>query len=183
MRILLRNPDVNPAALGIAGGGTVFQGAHVYLSIAPPEAPRVLNDFWSTMKLPWRPAIQLIVTAPLDLLHDDILGPAMLTLVQRYAVLDVAGNPQEVIILGGWVLRNAGGTAIPDATVQRILGTGPNQQVVEQVRTDSQGRFVFTGLRGNTHALNATATGFLDLPRTLDITTAAINDHIFRLNL
>src|SRR5262245_26754177 len=42
LRVLLRNPDVNPAALGVAGGGPVFQEAHVYLSIAAPETPRVL---------------------------------------------------------------------------------------------------------------------------------------------
>src|SRR6185295_1724221 len=181
-RILLRNPDVSAQALGIAGGGPVFQDAHIYISIAPPETPRVLNDFWSTMKLPWRPAILLIVTAPLDLLDDQALGPAVLTLVQRYVVIDSTGNPEEVILIGGWVLRNIGGTAISGATVQRLLGTGANQRVVEEVNTDAQGRFIFTGLRGTTHRLRATATGFTDLPRTLNIATATINDHVFRMN-
>jgi hypothetical protein len=182
LTILFRNPDVTPGAFGINAGGIVFQGAHIYLSIAPPEAPRVLNDFWSTMKLPWRPAIQLIVTAPLDLMRDQSLGPAVLTLVQRYAVIDSGGNPEEVLILGGWVLDATSSNAIADAIVQRTLGTGANLRVLEEARTDAQGRFVFPGLRGNIHNLNATATGYTDLPRTLDITTATINDHIFRMS-
>jgi hypothetical protein len=178
LRILLRNPDVSAGALGITKGGDVFQGAHIYLSFAPPETPRVLNDFWSTMKLPWRPAILLVVTAPLDLFRDENLGPSVVTLVQRYVVLDSSGNPDEVIILGGWVLWS-NNTPIPDANVQRLLGTGATQRVVEEVKTDAQGRFVFSGLRGNTHSLNAQVAGHADLPRTLNIATATINDHIF----
>ena len=34
LRILLRNPDVVPGALGVIGGGPVFQEAHVYLTVA-----------------------------------------------------------------------------------------------------------------------------------------------------
>src|SRR5262249_51345911 len=107
MRVLYRNPDVNPAALGIVGGGDVFQQAHVYLTVFPPEAPRVLNDFWSTMKLPWRPAIQLVATAPLDLLQDTPPEPLMTTFIQRYAVLVGTGGVEERITIGGWVLKNA----------------------------------------------------------------------------
>src|ERR1043165_165690 len=84
MRILLRNPDVVPATLGVSGGGDVFQQAHIYLSVAPPEPPRVSNDFWSTMKLPWRPAVMLNVTAPLDVLQDSAPSPPVMTLIQRF---------------------------------------------------------------------------------------------------
>ena len=182
LRILMRNPDVNPEALGITSSDPVFGKAHIYLSVAPPETPRVLNDFWSAMKLPWRPAIQLIATAPLDLLRDDKPGPVVLTLVQRYACIDTSGNPDEVILIGGWVLRASDDSPIPNATVQRVSGTAPNQKVLEEVTSDYQGRFVFNGLHGTTHTFKAKAPGSADELRTLDITTAAINDHVFRMS-
>lgn len=181
LRVLMRNPDVNPAALGITSGGPVFQEAHVYLTVAPPEVPRVFNDFWSTMKLPWRPAIQLIATAPLDLLRDDVVGPALLTVVQRYVRMDTTGTPGEVILIGGWVLKNADDRPVPNAAIRRVRGIAPNQEVLEEVKTDAQGRFVFTGLRGTTHTFRAIAPGFTDLERTLNISTASLSDHVFKL--
>ncbi len=179
LRVLMRNPDVNPATLGITDGGDVFQQAHIYLTVAPPEAPRVLNDFWGTMKLPWRPAIQLIATAPLDLLRDAAAGPALLTIVQRYVRTDATSAPDELFLIGGWVLHSTDDSPISQATVSRVSGA----QVLEDVKTDNQGRFVFTGLRGNVHTFYATAPGLTGPPpRTLDIATAAINDHIFRMS-
>ena len=171
--MLLRNPDVIPAALGLTGG-PVFQQAHVYLTVAPPEAPRVLNDFWSTMKLPWRPAVQLVVTAPLDLLQDTPPGPPMTTLIERYAALGPGGTVDERIEIGGWVLRDADSTPIAGATVQRVV-TG------ETATTDAQGRYIFTGLRRGIHRLLASAPGFTSLQRDLDIPTGPPADHIFRL--
>jgi hypothetical protein len=174
LRVLLRNPDVIPAALGF-NGGPVFQQSHIYLTVAPPEAPRVLNDFWSTMKLPWRPAIQLIATAPLDLLQDTPPGPPMTTFIQRYAALGPGGTVDEWIQMGGWVLRDADSTPIAGATVQRVV-TG------ETATTDTQGRYIFTGLRRGIHRLQASAPGFTSLQRDLDIPTGPPADHIFRLN-
>jgi hypothetical protein len=183
LRILMRNPNVNPAALHITGGGLVFQQAHVYLTVAPPEAPRVLNDFWSTMKLPWRPAIQLIATAPLDLLRDEALGATVVTLVQRYVLMGATGNPDEVVLIGGWVLHSSDDSPVADATVQRVRGVAPNLEVLEEVKTDNRGRFVFTGLRGHTHTFHAIASGLTGpQPRTLDITNSTINDHVFRMS-
>src|ERR1041384_5077821 len=62
LRVLMRNPDVTPATLSIAGGGPVLQQAQIYVTVAAPEKARELNDFWSTMKLPWRLAILLVAT-------------------------------------------------------------------------------------------------------------------------
>jgi hypothetical protein len=102
MRVLLRNPDVVPGAIGL-GGGDVFKNAHVYLTVAPPEPPRVLNDFWSTMQLAWRPAVMLVVTAPLDLLLDSPPWPIVTTLIQRYTLIGSAGVEQSIDI-GGFVV-------------------------------------------------------------------------------
>ena len=119
LRILLRNPDVVPGALGVIGGGPVFQEAHVYLTVAPPEPPRVLNDFWSTMKLPWRPAIMFVVTAPLDVLRDGDPSPPLTTLIRRFTLI---GTPtiEEEIMIGGLVVNAADQSPIAGATVTRL---------------------------------------------------------------
>jgi hypothetical protein len=178
LRILMANPDVNPTALGIGGGGPVFQNAHVYLTVTPPEAPRILNDFWTTMKLPWRPAIQLVVTAPLDLLRDTVLPPLVVTMVQRYVMLP-SGTQEELVEIGGWVLRAADDAPIASATVQRLTMAG---EVLDQSTTDAQGRFIFTGLVAGVHRLRATAPAMTPLQRDLDILSAPLADHVFKLS-
>src|SRR4029077_467937 len=115
LRILLRNPDVVPGALGGIGGGALFPEAHIYLTVAPPEPPRVLNDFWSTMQLPWRPAVMLVVTAPLDLLLDSPPSPIVTTLIQRFALIGTTGL-EQLIDIGGFVLKAGNGTPISGAT-------------------------------------------------------------------
>jgi hypothetical protein len=174
-RVLLRNPDVIPAIIGIAGGGPVFQEAHIYLTVAPPEGQSVLNDFWSTMKLPWRPALHLVAVAPLDLLQDSPPAPLMTTFIQRYVPFTGSGGVDEAIQIGGWVLRASDDTPIPGATVRRVA-TG------EEVITDAQGRYTFSGLRRGTHRLRAEAGGMTAIERDLDIPAGPPEDHIFKLS-
>ncbi len=173
LRILFRTPEVIPADIGVVGGGVVFQAAPIYLTVAPPEMPRVLNDFWSTMKLPWRPAIQLIATAPVDLLRDTAPMPLMTTFIQRYVPLN--GALDEVIQIGGWVLRDADGTPIAGATV-RLTASG------EQIVTGADGRYTFLGLRRGVHRIRAEAAGFAPLERDVDVPDGLPEDHIFRLS-
>jgi hypothetical protein len=179
MRVLMRTPEVVPGDIGIAGGGAVFQEARVCLTVAPPEAPRVLNDFWSTMKLPWRPAIILIATAPLDLLLDAPPAPLMTTLVQRYGIGDPIGAAEEFIQIGGWVLRAADESPVAEATVRRL---GPGGAILEETTTDAQGRFTFRGLRRGITRLEASAAGLTTLARDLDLPVAPPEDHIFALS-
>jgi hypothetical protein len=174
LRVLMLNPEVTPATLGIAGGGPVFQQARICLTVAPPEPSRVLNDFWSTMKLPWRPAIQLIATAPLDLLRETTPAPPVTTFIQRYA--RIAGTAlDEWILVGGWVLNDADDSPIPNATVTRVA-TG------EATNTDAQGRYSFVGLRQGIHRFRAEAPGMAAIERDVDIPTAPPDDHVFRLS-
>jgi hypothetical protein len=176
LRVLLRNPDVNPGALGIADDGQVFQQAHVYLTVAPPETPRVLNDFWSTMKLPWRPAIQLVATAPLDLLQESVPDQLVTTSVQRYfANRAGTGEAEELIQIGGLVLRAVNDTPLAGVTVERMV-TG------ETATTDSQGRFIFSGLRRGIHRLRAAAEGLTPVERDLNVPDAPAQDHVFRMS-
>jgi hypothetical protein len=177
LRVLLRTPIVTPQSLGVVGGGPVFEQSEVCLSVAPPEAPRILNDFWSTMRLPWRPAIQVVATAPLDLLVDLPPAPRLTTLIQRFAT---PGQPgEERITIGGWVLRAADDSPITAATVDRLsLDSGA---VLETATTDTQGRFTFEGLGPGTQRLRASRQGFNPLQRDLNLPNEAPNDHVFRL--
>lgn len=173
MRILFRNPDVVPGAVGVAGGGPVFQNAHVYLTVAPPQTPQVLNEFWSTMKLPWRPAVLLIVTAPLDMLQDSPPSPVVTTLIQRFAVIGGAGV-EELIDIGGLVLKAADQSPIAGATVARLDST-------DAVTTDAQGRFVFTGIQRGVHKFRASATAMTPQERDINIPVDPPANYIFKL--
>jgi hypothetical protein len=179
LRVFLRTPTVTPRALGIAGGSPVFQQAEVCLSVAPPEAPRVLNDFWSTMRLPWRPAIQVVATAPLDLLVDLTPAPRLTTLIERYTSPGQPGGEVRVSI-GGWVLRAADDTPLAGATVERLsLDTAAT---LESMATDAQGRFFFQSLAAGPQRLRASQAGFNPLQRDLDLPNEAPDDHVFRLS-
>lgn len=173
--VLNRNPDVVPSTITVSGGGQVFQQAHIYLSAGPPETPRVVNDFWSTMKQPWRPTISLIATAPLDYSQDLFPAPPLVTLVVRTGFIDAAAETfDESIEIGGFVLQDSDGKPILGADVLRIA-TG------EQVKTDSQGRFIFAGLSPGKHRLRASASNLQSLERELDLPNAPLQDHVFRL--
>lgn len=173
LKLLYNNPIVTPATLGVPGGGPVFQQAQLAFTVAPPEAPRVLNDFWSTMKLPWRPAIQLIVTAPLDLMVDEPPAPRMITFTQRYALIGTTAL-EEWIQIGGWVLKQVDGSAVPNATVLHVATN-------RAVATDPDGRWAIDGLRRGTHAFRASATGLTDDAHSINVPDGAPNQHIFRL--
>ncbi|WP_437569813.1 Pvc16 family protein [Sorangium sp. So ce542] len=173
LRVLIRNPDVNPGALGVAGGGPVFQEAHVYLTVAAPDGPRVVNDFWSTMKQPWRPAIALVATAPVDPLLDAPAGPPVVTFVQRTGLIGAA-TFDELVHIGGWVLRQGSDQPIPGATV-RSLSSG------KEVTTDAQGRFSFADLRPGIYRFRASAPGRAPLEQDIDVPGGDAQSHVFRL--
>jgi hypothetical protein len=185
MRILFRNLDVVPASLGVTGGTPVFQQAHIYLTVAPPDGPRVLHDFWSTMKLPWRPAVHVVATAPVDLLYDSAPAPLVTTFVHGYAASDsldalLAGaaapsaQVEERIQIGGWVVRNDNGQAVPDAVVRRVA-TG------EEARTDAAGRYQFAGLRRGKHEFRAEASGVGADQHEIDVPADPPDTHVFKL--
>jgi hypothetical protein len=172
MRVLLRNPDVVPGALGVHDG-VVFTNAHIYFTVAPPEPPRVLNDFWSTMKLPWRPAVMLVATAPIDLLQDFAPSPIVTTFVQRYS-LDNGVSAEELAAIGGFVVKASDGKPIPNGSVVR-LATG------EASLTDAQGRYTFVGLSRGKHKFRAQAPGMQAIERDIDVPVDPPDTHVFKL--
>jgi hypothetical protein len=178
MRILLRTPTVTPRDIGILGGGPVFDQAEVCLTVAPPETPRVLNDFWSTMRLPWRPAVQVVATAPIDLLQDTAPAPLLATLVRHSGGIGDTGMDERITV-AGWVLLNADSSPVAGASVDRLdLTTG---ETLETVTTDAQGRFIFDGLLRGTVRLRASAPGHAPVQRDLNLPATVPDDHVFRL--
>jgi hypothetical protein len=174
LRILLRNPDVVPQAVGLPNGGAVFSAGHLYFSAAYPEAGQPLNDFWTTMKRGWRLAIQLTATAPIDLLFDSPPEPLVLTLIQRYLVVG-SSTAEQRIQIGGRVVRAAGGGPVEGATV-RLLAAG------QEITTDSRGRYSFVGLRPGLHRIRASATGLTAVERDVNVPDGPPADHIFELS-
>jgi hypothetical protein len=173
-RVLLRNPEVIPGALGMVDGGDVFRSAHVTFTVASPEPPRVLNDFWSTMRQPWRPATMLVVTAPLDLLQDSLPDPPVLTFVQRLMFRDPDRLIDERIDIGGFVLRAQDKTPVVGATVTRL----PEN---ESVSTDARGRYFFARLQRGVHRFRVSANSLRTMQRDIDIPGDPAEQHIFEL--
>lgn len=179
LRVFLQHPDVRPADLGVSGAGRVFDESDVYLAAAPSETSHTLSEFWTSMKQPWRPAVQLVATAPLDLLQDTQPYFPVVTLVRRFAQFpwpDKTGPLlDESIAIGGWVVRNdADNTPIEDAEVIRVV-TG------EKVKTNDQGQFVFLRIPAGRHRLRVVANGFPPKEQWLDVPNGSLNDHVFRL--
>jgi len=173
LRVFLQNPDVLPVLLGTTGEGPVFDLGHIYLLAAPSETSRALSDFWTSMKQPWRPAIQLIATAPLDLLQDGPPDARLLTLVLRFADAGSGGRFEETIDIFGLVLRAADDTAIAGAVVIRVANGIRTQ-------TDDDGRFTFVRVSRGIHRIRVEATGFAPMERDLDVPGGPAADHIFR---
>ena len=174
LRVLLANADVRPVDIGLPAGGPVFSQARVYLSIAPPESARVVNDFWTSMKVPWRASVPLIVTAPVDLLVDSAPALPVVTLVQRYGSFEPGGNFEERTVFGGLVLNDATGDPIAGASVLLVASQ-------EAQETDPQGRFAFVGTAPGVVRLRVEASGFAPIERDVDLVAGGIADHIFRM--
>jgi hypothetical protein len=176
LRVLLRSSDVIPSVIGVPGGGDVFQGSHLYFAVSAPDSPRVVNDFWSTMKMPWRPTISLIATAPVDPGVDSERAPLLTTFIQRYGAIGAASADfEELIQIGGWVLNAADDTPVAGAIVERL-------QTGEQCKTDSRGQYTFAGLRRGVQKFRASAPAKAPLEQDIDIPAGLADTHIFRLS-
>ena len=174
LRILMRNPEVVPQALSLPDGGAVFSSAPLQLMAAYPEGGQPLNDFWTTMKQSWRPALQLVVTAPMDLLLDAPPDPVVLKLIQRYALTGTT-IAEHRILIGGQVVRAGADDPIVGARVELVAGG-------QESFTDSRGRFTFLGLSPGLHRIRASAPGHTPLERDVDVPGAPLSDHIFELS-
>jgi Carboxypeptidase regulatory-like domain len=144
------------------------------LEVAQTDGLRNLGDFWTTMKLAWKPALQLTVTVPVVLLQPDIEAPAVTTIIAEDRQANESATAETWLSVGGRVLAGATPEAVPGAWVQ-ILGLQPVELQVVRRRmiTDADGRFLFSRLRSGRYRLRVVASGLGDLPpRDVDLPSA-----------
>jgi uncharacterized protein YfaS (alpha-2-macroglobulin family) len=77
------------------------------------------------------------------------------------------------------VINDNTDSPIPGAIVQRI---GDSGEVLEEVTTDSQGRYTLVGLRRGFHKVRASAPNVTTKTRVLDIPNSSQADYIFALS-
>jgi hypothetical protein len=144
--------------------------ADLPLDVVQVDAIRNLGDFWNTMKLAWKPALQLTVTIPVVLLEPDIESPAVTTMRGDYRQVSGAATAEALLTVGGRVLAGAEAQAVRGAWVQ-IVGLNPTdvQVVNRRLITGTDGRFVFSRLRQGRYRIRAIAAGIGDLPREVDV--------------
>jgi hypothetical protein len=152
---------VNLAAFTALAAPLVAQPLPVQVSL--PEGVKAPTEFWTTMKVESRPAIHLTVTIPVVLEEPDLEYPAVTSLTTRFQTPDPAGLSENVLAVGGRVLRTADESAVEGAWVQ-IVGKAPPAvaAVRKRVVTGADGRFIFSRLPRGTYELRAVASGLGD---------------------
>jgi hypothetical protein len=121
------------------------------LTVAPPEGFFKIAEFWGTMgqNYRWKPILHLIVGLPVEFL-PDYPGPMVTTRILEYRRISDGTLLEETIAIGGTVYdaqnpANAAGVSL-------LTAAG---QVLQQVTTDSTGRFLFDGLERASYQLLA----------------------------
>jgi hypothetical protein len=137
--------------------------AEIPIRVLPADGFPKYAELWGTMgdDLPWKPAVYLIATLPVVAVGTPS-GPPVTSLVSEYRVRD-SGEPDDVLLQIGGVVRGQDGTPIPDAWV-RLETADDAPTALQTTRTDDLGRFAFAGLRAGTYRLRARAAGRGEAP-------------------
>jgi hypothetical protein len=181
LEVLMRHRPLIPAAvyrpgITIPSGNTLnsvplpLREEQLPMEVALPDGPSNLSEFWSTMKIPWKATVHLVVTVPVILLQPADEGPMVTTLISEYGILDVSGSETEWLSIGGHVLESANSQRVQGAWVQ-IRGLSPLEvQVVDRhIITPQDGRFLFSHLRAGRYRLHAVAPGLGEKQRDLNL--------------
>src|SRR5262245_50368852 len=154
-------PGTIPAAL---------QAQPLPLDVALPDGLRSAGDFWTTMKVGWKPALERTVTVPAGLDEPDFESPAVTTLAvdlrQRLA-------PETAVVwlsIGGRVLAGADALPVGGAWVElRGLNPPAIQKVSRRLVTQRDGRFLFSRIASGHYQIRAVAPGLGEQPREVDV--------------
>lgn len=154
-------PGAIPAAL---------QAQPLPLEVALSDGLRGPGDFWATMKVGWKPALELTVTIPVELDEPDWESPAVTTLSVDTRQRHAADTARAWLSIGGCVL--AGGEALPvgQAWVElRGLDPPAIQNVTRRLVTRADGRFLFSRIASGRYQLRAVAPELGEQPREVDV--------------
>jgi len=152
-----------------AGFPTEIADVELPTTILPVDGFPKIAEFWGTFGTvhPWRPMIYFIATLPV-ILTQEILGPMVTTRITEYRQPNRAGVSETVIEIGGTVI--AAGNPLAGAWVRlEDMAAVP----VTVATTDSDGRFIFGGLKQGTYVLRVRAQGFSEATRTVDVPSAS----------
>jgi hypothetical protein len=134
-------------------------GVQLPTTIAPAEGFPKLAEFWGTMgtKHPWRPAVQLVVTVPVEA-AGEIAGPEVTTRFTQYGDRARPGTGEQRVQIAG-VVRDASFTppiVVPRAWVRLESSAGT---AVATTKADTKGRFTFVDVDPGAYALRVRAEG------------------------
>lgn len=140
------------------------------IDVSLPDGLRNLGDFWTTMKVAWRPAIQLTVTVPVVPGDPPQDFPQVTTIAADYRQTGTAGI-DTLHAVGGRVTAGAPHVeAVKGAWVQ-IQGLAPPSAlpVSRRVVSDVDGRFLFSRLLPGRYRIRAVASGRPEILREVDL--------------
>jgi hypothetical protein len=142
------------------------------LEVALPDGLRGPGDFWTTMKVGWKPALDLTVTIPVVLDEPDWESPAVTTLSLDARQRHAPATARAWLSIGGRVLAGVDAAPVGGAWVELSGLTPPAVQgVVRRLVTRSDGRFLFSRLATGRYRIRAVAPslGELTPPRDVDV--------------
>jgi hypothetical protein len=180
--VLMGSGWLNPSRTYAAGSAKLtawpvaFRDGELPTAVLPVEGFPKLSEFWTTMgpNLPWRPAVYLVVTVPVALLRE-IQGPPVTTTISDHRIWDPAGFPvagDVIMQIGGHIWNPAqpqpNGTPTPYATawvqLEDLAGT-----ILQQVRTDPEGRFIFPRIAPSQYRIRAGVDGVAQRDRVVTV--------------
>jgi hypothetical protein len=185
LEVLMRNSPLTPREVYKAGpapsGNDInsvpdaLRDHALPLEVALADGLKGVVDFWSTMKMHWKPALHLTVTIPVILVDSVIESAMVTTVVTDHRQPQDPSSAEVVVALGGHVFTpppapNEAPSPLKGAWVQlRGLEPPELQAVNRRLITRADGRFLFTRLRAGRYRLRAVATGWGELPREVDV--------------
>lgn len=145
--------------------------------VAQMDGKQSISEFWSALGLSPRPAFTLIVTLSLTYSETYPVGPEVITheIGLGEKVADTALNLERVYAIGGTVHNSATKTAVSNATITI-------QELNWMAETDENGRFRFAKLEAGTYTLQARATNFSQVDKSVAVPGTASDAYDIELS-
>jgi hypothetical protein len=172
LALLMQNRPLYPAdvyAAGPVNGHTLDSvppelQPELPIDVSLPDAMKNLGDFWTTMKVAWRPAVQLTVTVPIVPGDPGREFPEVTTVTTDYRQTG-AGAGDPVLAVGGRVLAGTPTPEVVKGAWVQIQGIEPSSTlpINRRMVSDAAGRFRFSRLLPGKYRIRAVAVGHDDI--------------------